>query len=94
MSVGLESVMSKWILIIVAVAALGWLGYRAMAKKPEVQAVQKAVQDIRSGDTAPAGYVKDLQQDLKKAEDAAAKANQAIQQTSQDAAKALQDAGQ
>ncbi|MFA5137661.1 MAG: hypothetical protein WC728_00395 [Elusimicrobiota bacterium] len=77
----------KWIPIVLFVAALG-------CKKDEKQAVQQTVQDMRSGNTAPAGYVQDLQQDLKKAEDAAAKANAAIQQTSEESAKALQEAGQ
>lgn len=77
----------KWIPIVLFVAALG-------CKKPQKEAVQQTVQDMRSGNTAPAAYVQDLQKDLKKAEDAAAKANAVIQQTSDDAKKTLEEAGQ
>jgi hypothetical protein len=77
----------RWIPVVLFVVALG-------CKKTEKQAVQKAVEDMRSGNTAAAGYVQDLQQDVRKAQDAAAKANAAIQQTSGESAKALQDAGE
>lgn len=60
--------------LLVALAALT-LG----CKKAE--AVKEAADKARAGDTAPVEYVKTLQNDVKKAEDAAAKANAAIQKT-------------
>lgn len=60
--------------LVLALAALA-LG----CKKAE--AVKEAADKARAGDTAPVHYVQGLQQDVKKAEDAAAKANAAIQKT-------------
>ena len=43
----------------------------------------KKAADARSGNTAPARYVNDLQHDMNKASEAQQKANQAIAETSQ-----------
>lgn len=69
--------------LILAVAALA-LG----CKKAE--AVKEAADKARAGDTAPVHYVQSLQNDVKKADDVAAKANAAIQKTNEQVDAAAQ----
>ncbi|MBI5622150.1 MAG: hypothetical protein HY924_00080 [Elusimicrobia bacterium] len=61
-------------------------------KKAEVQAVQKAAADAKSGDTAVTKYVQGLQQDVVKAQDAVKKTNAATAESVQAADAVLQEA--
>ncbi|MBI5883392.1 MAG: hypothetical protein HZB91_09850 [Elusimicrobia bacterium] len=65
-------------LLIVALAVLA-LG----CKKAQVAEVKKAAADARAGDTAATRYVETLQNDVKKAQDVAGKANASIEATNQ-----------
>lgn len=56
----------------------------------KAEAVKEAADKARAGDTAPVHYVQGLQQDVKKADEAAAKANAAIQKTSEQVDAAAQ----
>ena len=52
-------------------------------KKTSVEVLKKTAQDMRSGNTAPAQYAETLRNDVGRAQEAAGKANSAVQETQQ-----------
>lgn len=85
------------IIIGIVLAGCCWFGWRYFQKpkvQAQVQAVEKAARDMKSGDTAPVHYVESLQKDVQKADAAQDKANEAIKQTQQGIDDALKESGQ
>ena len=80
--------------ILIVVLAVGWLIYSKVSAKPEAKPVAAAPQELKKVNTDPVKYVQSLQTDVKKAEDAAAKANAALKNTSQGVEGSQKDDGQ
>lgn len=84
--------------IVVVFAGCCWFVFKKFIQKPEVQAqvqaAQKAVEEVKAGDTAATQYVESLQKDVSKADAAAVKAAESIQQTTSGVEDALKQADQ